>query len=65
MSSLGEVDHARPAHQQKHRAREIISNSHFPKKPWLSVVTEANTTITWLVLRTSSSEAAAAPKPAM
>ena len=59
---LGEIDHAGAAHQQEDRARRDHLELAFPKKPWFSLVTEANTTMTWLVLNTSSSDAAATPK---
>src|SRR5580693_1101051 len=43
----------------------IISNSRLPRKPWLALVTAANTMIAWLVFNTSSRDAEATPKPAM
>ena len=41
----------------------ISSNSRLPRNPWFSLVTAAKTAMTWLVRRTSSSEAAQPRSP--
>ena len=62
---LGEIDDPARLISRNTELGAIISNSRFPRNPWFSLVTEANTMMIWLVFNTSSSDAEATPKPAM